>query len=109
MHHKICEFAVIRHQQRALGDSVEPADGVDTFLDVGDKLRDAFSAQLVVGGGDISSRLIEQDISQAALFPYTLTFDGHGIFFGVNAVPYLGGSAVHLDGARPYHILGLAP
>lgn len=104
----IGEIAVVGEEKQAFGFVIEATDGIDPFGDLWEEIEDGGTAEIVVAGGDISARLVEEEIDFGFGGGERFAVDGDGVLIRVNAHPDLCGFSVDLDLALEDHLFGFA-
>ncbi len=108
MHHSVGDVPVVGQKEQPFGVPVEAADRVDA-LTGRNQVHNGPPRSLVVGRGDVPSRLVEQYVPQG-LGTEGLAVDDDVRGAGVNLCPELGhNGAVDRDATGLNQLLGLAP
>ena len=107
VHEGVCQHAVVRHEQKALGVIIQPPDRIHALRYVRDELRDGTPALFIVHGGHEAAWLAEHEIDWLRLLP---RFDACAIqldhvLLCVGLLAKLRGVAVDADAARRNQLL----
>lgn len=78
MHHAVGDIAVVGEQQQTFGVAIEPPNWIDPLGDV-NQPHHRPAVALILDGGDVAARLVENEIARAGALDGIAVDEDHGV------------------------------